>query len=90
MGRHLIFIDASAIVAMSVGFPIWVTDHPIPVLGPCDIGAIRPNTVQRPACLELRCKISLYLIAPIVREARNFGGRRVRLSDPVHEHELML
>ena len=63
----------------SVSILAGPTEHPVPFLGPCDIGTVRTDAVERAACLDLRCQIRLDLLSPIFRATRYVG--RVRGYD---------
>lgn len=49
-----------------------MTKHSIPVLCPCDIGTVRPKTVQRTSSFELGCEMSPDLVLPIIRKPEYF------------------
>ena len=59
-------------------------NHPVPVLRPRDIGTVRTDAVKRAAGLDLGRQVRLDLLAPVFRESRYVGWRRVRF--PVFAH----
>ena len=59
----------------SVRFQARIAEHPIPVLGPCEIGPVLPDAIERPAGFNLSREVCLNPILPIFRQSRYFQRR---------------